>query len=107
MPDIHIKKLVNQIFEIIYKRNQNEDLAPIDRNLERIIDHLRELGWQIHNPLGEKFTDTRTDLEANIIGDLQEDNMVITKVIKPILYKTDENGTQIVQKAVVIVEPKK
>lgn len=97
--------LVNQIFEIEQKNASKGDAADLGRNMERLRHHLEELGLQYHSPLNEKYSDTRTDCVASIVGDLVEASMYITKVIKPVVFQKDATGNRtIVQKAVVIVE---
>jgi hypothetical protein len=97
--------LVNQIFEIEQKNTSKGDPVDLGRNLERLRHHLDELGLQYHSPLHEKYTDTRTDCVASIVGDLVDTSMYITKVIKPVVFQKDAAGNStIVQKAVVIVE---
>jgi hypothetical protein len=97
--------LVNQIFEIEQKNTSKGDPADLGRNMERLRHHLDELGLQYHSPLHEKYTDTRTDCVASIVGDLVDTSMYITKVIKPVVFQKDTAGNStIVQKAVVIVE---
>lgn len=98
--------LVNQVFEIDQKIQTKGDTADLSRNIDRIKNHLDELGYQYHNPINEKYTDTRTDCDASIVGDLVDNEMYISRVIKPVVYYKD-TASSIVQKAVVIVEHKK
>ena len=67
------------------------------------------IGLTYHNPLGEDYTDTRTDCEATISGTGVE-NLEIVEVIKPIIYysyqESDKVMKVIVQPAVVIVQSK-
>ena len=69
----------------------------------------KDVGLTYHNPLGESYTDTRTDCEATISGTSVE-NLGIIEVIKPIIfcsYKINENTIKdIAQPAVVIVQSK-
>ena len=63
-------------------------------------------GLIYQNPIGEKFNETRTDLEASIAGNSAE-NLVVTEVIKPIIrLRTNTGVTTIVRKGVVVVESK-
>jgi hypothetical protein len=59
----------------------------------------------MHDPLLEKFTESRTDCEANIIGKLTN-HMIVTQVIKPIIYQSIDGTKTIVQKGIVMVESK-
>jgi hypothetical protein len=64
-------------------------------------------GLTYHNPLGEKYNQSRTDCEASIAG-TETENLEIVEVIKPIVFYsyTDENKPMktIAQKAVVVAE---
>ena len=91
-------RIINQVFDIERKSAQN---APVLRHIDRIRTTFEEMGYQIHNPSGEPYNETRTDCEASISGS-KLDNLVIAEVIKPIVRR---QGV-IVQKGVVIVESK-
>ena len=106
--------LVNQIFEIEKKATSIKEDNSIQRNINKINGLLEEgffkdVGLTYHNPLGENYTDTRTDCEATISGTGVE-NLEIIEVIKPIIfysYKENENTFKIIaQPAVVIVQSK-
>ncbi len=91
-------RIINQVFEIERKSTQN---APILRHIDRIRNTFDEMGFQIHNPSGEPYNETRTDCEASIAGAKME-NLIVAEVIKPIVRR---QGI-IIQKGVVIVENK-
>jgi hypothetical protein len=108
---------MNQIFEIEKKSaNLNEENS-IGRNLNKMKGILEEdffkgsstIGLTYHNPLGESYTDTRTDCEATIAGKGAE-NLEIIEVIKPIIFYAYQENERIikviVQAAVVIVQSK-
>jgi len=106
--------LVNQIFEIEKKATNIKEDNSIQRNINKINGLLEEgffkdVGLTYHNPIGESYTDTRTDCEATIAG-AEVENLVIIEVIKPIIfysYKENENTFKIIaQPAVVIVQSK-
>lgn len=106
--------LVNQIFEIEKKATSLKEDNSIQRNVNKINGLLEEgffkdVGLTYHNPLGENYTDTRTDCEATISG-TDVENLEIIEVIKPIIfysYKENENTFKIIaQPAVVIVQSK-
>ena len=106
--------LVNQIFEIEKKATNIKEDNSIQRNINKINGLLedgffKDVGLTYHNPLGESYTDTRTDCEATISGTSVE-NLGIIEVIKPIIfcsYKINENTIKdIAQPAVVIVQSK-
>ena len=106
--------LVNQIFEIEKKATNIKEDNSIQRNINKINGLLEEgffidVGLTYHNPIGESYTDTRTDCEATIAG-AEVENLEIIEVIKPIIfysYKENENTFKIIaQPAVVIVQSK-
>jgi len=108
---------MNQIFEIEKKAINLKEDKSIQRNLNKRKGILEEeffkgsstIGLTYHNPLGETYSETRTDCEATIAG-TDVENLEITEVIKPIIfYAYQENGKTlkvIVQPAVVIVQSK-
>lgn len=108
---------MNQIFEIEKKASNLKEENSIQRNLNKIKGILEEeffkgssnIGFTYHNPLGESYSETRTDCEATISG-TGVDNLEIIEVIKPIIfysYQEEEKIKKIiVQPAVVIVQSK-
>ena len=97
-----IINIINQVFEIEKKLGSNST-SGIQRNLDRIKSELSEMGYDYHNPVHEKWDETRTDCEANISGTLKN-KMIITEVIKPVVHQKGESGKKIIQKAIVVVE---
>jgi hypothetical protein len=108
---------MNQIFEIEKKSANLKEENSIQRNLNKMKGILEDqffkgsstIGLTYHNPIGESYSDTRTDCEATIAGAVVN-NLEIIEVIKPIIfYSYQENGRImkiIVQPAVVIVQSK-
>lgn len=108
---------INQIFEIEKKTANIEEENSIQRNLNKIKGILEEeffrgnnlIGFTYHNPIGENYSDTRTDCEATIAGN-DVNNLEIIEVIKPIVFcayqENDVVMKSIVQQAVVIVQSK-
>lgn len=96
-------QIINQIVEIQQKLKQDNLENRYERNLNRLYNIIEEEGFICKNPLGEKYNDSRTDCEANIVGK-EGKNMIITQVIKPIVYKQEVSGPVLVQKGIVIVE---
>lgn len=104
--------LINQLFELEKKlEDQLEENRGLARPLERMKRLFAEdlpahgdvpLGLVIHDPLGEKYTDTRTDCDASIAGE-GSGKLRITEVVKPIVYLRGGGHNQIVQRGVVIV----
>lgn len=93
-----IIEIINQLTILEEKTGQSDEYS---RSFNRIKQALSEMGYSYSFPINEPYKDTRTDLEATIVGD-GAGNLVITKVIKPIIVK----DAQIIQQAVVIVESK-
>lgn len=110
--------LVNQVFEIEKKSLQIKEEHSIHRNVNKLRDLIENelfkgtagtIGLSYHNPLGEVYSDTRTDCEASIAG-TSADDLEIVEVIKPIIFysylEEDKVIKAIVQKAVVIAKSK-
>lgn len=96
-------KIINQVFEMEKKAQGKPEFAAMERHIDRIKTALEEMGLSYHNPAGEKYSETRTDCEANIVGELKSD-MVITDVVKPVIFEAASGSPAIIQKAVVLVE---
>jgi hypothetical protein len=108
---------INQIFEMEKKVNNLTEENSIHRNINKIKGLVEEeifkgpstIGLTYHNPLGETYSDTRTDCVATIAGE-SVDNLEIIEVVKPIIYYSYLDNERvikvIVQPAVVIVKSK-
>ncbi len=94
-------ELLNQLFEIEAKTARLEGVS-LSRNIRRMYHELDACGYVAKNPLGEKFTEQRTDVEASLTCDYH-DNMKITRVLKPIVYKREGGTLVLVQKGIVMV----
>jgi hypothetical protein len=99
----HLLVLINNIFEIQKKIGSIDDNLNIGRNLMKISEAFEEHGLTYENPLGQKFNQTRTDLEATISGEGTE-NLVVVDVLKPIIRMGNANNSVVIQKGIVIVE---
>jgi len=101
--------ILNQVFEIEKKISKLNQTNSIVRNIERIKNCfangsiIKNQSLVYQNPLGEKYTETRTDCEASIAGN-STNNLKIVEVLKPIIRLNNGRHTQIVQKGIVIVE---
>lgn len=105
--------VINQIFEIEKKAAAlPAGTTSIQRNVNRLrtlFEHevpgqTATVSFTYHNPLGEKYDETRTDCDASIAGSSAND-LIITEVIKPIIwYAAAGQPKTIVQKAVVVAE---
>lgn len=108
--------LINQVFEIEKKAGSLTEPNSIHRNVRRMKEWFERefmataqgqailVSLTYHSPLGERFDETRTDCDASIVGD-GVDNLIITEVIKPIVwYAIGNEPKRIAQKAVVVAE---
>ncbi len=107
--------LINQVFEIEKKSSQLKEDNSLQRNINKLKDLIENelfkgndgTGLTYHNPLGEKYSQSRTDCEASIAG-TETDNLEIVEVIKPIIFYNyiDDNKAikTIAQKAVIVAE---
>jgi hypothetical protein len=104
--------LLNQIFEIENKVERLTEANSIHRNVKKLKEFFEQgeltggSQLKIENPIGEKYSDTRTDVEASISG-ASLDDLEIIDVIKPIIRLKINNKSSIFQKAIVIVESRK
>jgi hypothetical protein len=106
--------VLNQVFEIERKTSQLQESNSIGRNINKLkeifagifsTDSDGEAGLSYDNPIGERYNETRTELEASIAGGSAE-NLFITEVIKPIIRYRKGGINTIAQKGVVIVASK-
>jgi hypothetical protein len=95
--------IINQLFEIEQKlQTKGETIA--ERNFKRIYHELEIEGYKIINPIGKKYQETDTTVEATLSGTLKG-NATITRVLKPVIYKQEDDGQlKLLQKGIVIVE---
>ncbi|WP_298759070.1 hypothetical protein [uncultured Psychroserpens sp.] len=95
-------EIINQIFalDLKMKKDNNESA---NRYLDRIYHEFETMGFQIVNPIGKSYRNEMTDVDANILGDLNRHSK-ITKVLKPVIYQVENNETILLQKGIVIVE---
>lgn len=96
-------KLLNQLFEMKSKIAFENLSHKFERNFQRLFALFEEEGLFFKDPIGEPYADSRTDIEASIVGP-ESPKMKITKVIKPIIYKKEGASALLLQKGVVIVE---
>ncbi|WP_430905814.1 hypothetical protein [Maribacter sp. 2-571] len=96
-----MKEVINQVFEIEQKAAAQK-AGLFDRNLRRLYHEFEREGYVVKDPLGEKFSEQRTDIDATIMGELNG-NLKITKVLKPIIFKKEHDSMLLVQKGVVLV----
>ncbi len=108
VPKIYID-LLDQVFEIEKKVDNLTESNSISRNVSRLKEIFGQLepdgGLIYHNPIGEPYNETRTDIEASIAGN-SADNLIITEVIKPIVRYRKGGITLVVRKGVVVTASK-
>lgn len=103
--------LLNQLFELEQKAVKLTEQNSIQRNIDKMKNYFEfealseGQGLIYHNPLGEKYDETRSDCDASISGNSHE-NLEIIEVLKPIINMKFNNTTLIIQKAIVIVQSK-
>lgn len=95
--------VLNNLHEIEKKIESSGDSANIRRNVDRIRELFEDENLFYENPLGQKFTETRTDLDATITGEAIE-NLYVVEVIKPIVRCGNKSYSFIVQKGIVVVQ---
>lgn len=95
--------LLNNLFEIEKKIEMSSEHSNLKRNVDRMKELLADHKVFFENPMGERFSETRTDLEATITGTGTDDLRVID-VIKPIIRVGDRALSRVVQKGIVVVE---
>ncbi|MBN3801955.1 hypothetical protein GXB81_02635 [Paraburkholderia sp. Ac-20336] len=97
-----ILNTLNHLYEIERKLALHGDPANIQRNVERIKDSYADQNLFYEDPMGQPFSETRTDLEASISGDAAE-NLVVTEVVKPVIRFGTREYSRVVQKGIVVV----
>jgi len=100
---INYIQIINQLFEIQTKVKESCTSANFERNFNRLFSLFEEEGYFVQDPTGEKYSETRTDCEASITGQL-DSKLRITRTIKPIIYHRKDGDVRLLQKAVVIAE---
>jgi hypothetical protein len=95
--------LLNNLFEIEKKIGVSSEHSNLKRNVERMKELFADQNIFFENPMGETFSETRTDLEATITGTGTNDLRVID-VIKPIIRVGNTALSRVVQKGIVVVE---
>lgn len=94
--------IINQIWEISRKAEENA-YDGISRNIRRLNSELEDNGYTVIDPIGRPYKDTDADIEANIATPLHKKSKIV-KVLKPIIYHTENGQNKLIQKGIVIVE---
>jgi hypothetical protein len=98
-----VLQVLNNLCDIERKLSIHGDPGNAKRNVERIKETFEYERVFYEDPMGQSFSETRTDLEATITGE-GSDNLKVVEVIKPIIRFGDRNFSRVVQKGIVIVQ---
>lgn len=101
-----ILTILNQLYELEKKVAKMEDAVGLQRNINKMKDAFEDLRFFYEDPMGQKFKETRTDLEATIAGEGTED-LVVVDVHKPIIRNGQRALSVVVQRGIVVVESQK
>jgi hypothetical protein len=96
-------QVLNNLCDIERKLSIHGDPGNAKRNVERIKETFEDERIFYEDPMGQSFSETRTDLEATITGE-RSDNLMVVEVIKPVIRVGDRNFSRVVQKGIVIVQ---
>lgn len=97
---------MNQVYEMEQKLKKSGDSANLQRNISKIAHAFHELGLEYEDPMGQHFSETRTDLDATIAG-ANSENLFVVEVVKPIIRysgNSPDEFSRVVQKGIVIVK---
>lgn len=104
---IEIQKIwlvvLNNLYDIERKLALHGDQGNANRNVERIKEVYADQSIFYEDPMGQIFSETRTDLEATITGQ-GTDRLKVVEVIKPIIRAGDSSYSRVIQKGIVIVQ---
>jgi hypothetical protein len=96
-------RIINIIFDIDKKVVKSANSESLQRPLSRLKELFSDdFNLSYHDPTGEPFSETRTDVEARIAGE-SADDLIIVETLKPIIRYKKNEITSIVQKGVVTV----
>jgi len=95
--------VLNNVYDLERKIDAKDDGLNIRRNVDRIKEILEGESIFYEDPMGQGFTETRTDVEATICGEGAE-NLRVVEVIKPIIRCGNKNFSVVIQKGIVVVE---
>lgn len=94
---------LNQLYEMDRKLQVHGDPGNVLRNVQRVREEIAQSALLFYeDPMGQRFDETRTDLEVTISGD-RTDSLTVVEVIKPIIRAGVEATSRVVQKGIVVV----
>jgi len=94
--------IINQLFDLERKLGKLENAQVGQRNFRRIKESWTKMGLRYDDPTGEAYDETRTDCEASISGESDQE-LFITETLKPIIRYQEDGYSKIIQRAIVIV----
>lgn len=98
--------VLNQVFELERKIvSEGTGSRNLQRHIAKIKDAFEEQGLFYHDPTGEAFSETRTDLDVSVSGP-DNGSLHVVEVLKPIIREGTRALSRIVQKGIVVVESK-
>jgi hypothetical protein len=100
-----VLQTLNHLYDAERKLTLHGDPGGVLRNIERIKDAFAEESLFYEDPMGQPFSETRTDLDASIAGEGTED-LHVTEVIKPVIRYGDPRYSRVIQKGIVVVRSK-
>lgn len=98
-----VLQTLNHLYEIERKLALHGDPGGATRNVQRIKEAFSDEGIFFEDPMGQPFSETRSDLEASIAGS-SSDNLVVSEVIKPIIRYGKPSYSRVIQKGIVVVK---
>ena len=98
-----VLQVLNNLCDIERKLSIHGDPGNAKRNVVRIKETFADERVFYEDPMGQSFSETRTDLDATITGE-GSDNLKVVEVIKPIIRVGDKTFSRVVQKGIVIVQ---
>jgi hypothetical protein len=95
-------RLTNLLFEIERAAAALPEGTSLRRHIERTRDLVEdEMGLRYEDPIGQPYSETRTDVDASVAGSTAHD-LVITETLKPIIRQINAGHSMILQKGIVV-----
>ena len=99
-------RIINQLCDLEQRSNGLAEAEGFRRGINKMKRTFEDLGLSYENPIGQKFNETRTDVEAHISGSATDD-LRIVEVMKPVIRYGRDGIFRVIQKGVVVVESRK
>jgi hypothetical protein len=98
-----VLRTLNNLYDAERKLAAFGDPGNVSRNIGQIKEAFAEALFFYEDPSGQAFSETRTDLDANIAGSGTE-NLKVVEVIKPIIRFGEPASSRVVQRGIVVVK---